>query len=134
MKPIYILVFVIGVVGMVACSSTPVKEQTGTYKDISVEELQPMLNEKDFAFVNVHVPFEGDLPQTDVSIPFNEMEQNLDLLPADKNAEIVLYCRSGNMSSQAAQTLANLGYTNVSNLSGGFNAWKAAGYPMAGED
>jgi rhodanese-related sulfurtransferase len=37
------------------------------------------------------------------------------------------------MSTQAARELVELGYTNVWNLAGGFNAWKAAGLPMADE-
>ena len=102
------------------------------YTDISVAELQGMLERKDFALVNVHVPFEGDLPSTDASIPYDEIERHLERLPADKNAKIVLYCRSGSMSTQAARVLARLGYTNVQQLSGGFNAWRAAGLPMAG--
>ena len=105
----------------------------GSYSDVSVSELQGMLENKDFAFVNVHIPFEGDLPETDLSIPYDEIAQNLDLLPADKDARIVLYCRSGNMSTQAARELVGLGYTDVWNLAGGFNAWKTAGLPMAGE-
>lgn len=105
----------------------------GSYTDVSVSELQTMLEAKDFVFVNVHIPFEGDLPATDISIPYNEMDQNLGQLPAEKDAKIVLYCRSGNMSTQAAKTLVELGYTNIWNLAGGFNAWKAAGLPMAGE-
>lgn len=104
----------------------------GSYTNISVEELQKMLASKDFTFVNVHIPFEGDLPDTDLSIPYNEIDQNLDRLPADKDAKIVLYCRSGRMSTIAAETLAKLGYSNVQNLEGGMVAWEKAGLPLVG--
>jgi rhodanese-related sulfurtransferase len=102
------------------------------YQNISVAELQAMLEEKDFPLINVHVPFEGDLPGTDDSIPYNQITQHLDRLPADRDATIVLYCRSDRMSHEAAAELVRLGYTDVRNLSGGFIAWRAAGLPMEG--
>jgi rhodanese-related sulfurtransferase len=102
----------------------------GSYTDVSVQELQVMLENKDFVFVNVHIPFEGDIPGTDVSIPYDEIDQHLDQLPTEKDAKIFLYCRSDRMSNIAAETLVGLGYTDVWNLVGGFNAWENAGLPI----
>ena len=98
----------------------------GTYTDVSVPELQTMLENKDFTFVNVHIPFEGDIAGTDLSIPYDQVAQNLDELPG-KEAKIVMYCRSGRMSDIAARELVGLGYTNIWNLAGGMVAWEAAG-------
>lgn len=98
----------------------------GSYTDVSVAELNTMLQSKDFTFVNVHIPFEGDIAGTDLTIPYNEISQNLDKLPG-KNDKIVLYCRSDRMSNIAAEELVSLGYTNVWNLDGGMVEWEQAG-------
>lgn len=103
----------------------------GEFTEISIAEFQTMQDEKDFLLVNVHIPYEGDLPGTDISFPFNEIQQNLSLLPEDKNAKMVLYCRSDRMSGIAAEELVSLGYTNIWNLDGGINAWIQAGLPLA---
>ena len=71
------------------------------YADIDVEQLARMLEGKDFTLVNVHIPYEGEIEQTDLFIPFDEIADYQDQLP-DKDATIVLYCRSVSMSTTAA--------------------------------
>lgn len=100
------------------------------FTDISVSELETMMASKDFVLINTHIPVEGDIAGTDAFVPYNEIEANLALLPEDKDAKIVLYCRSGNMSESAASELVEMGYTNVYELDGGFNAWRAEGLPF----
>ncbi len=113
-----------------AAETQTVSVGAGSYTDVSVEGLAALLEDKDFPLINVHIPYEGEIEGTDVFIPFNEMEANLDKLPTDKNARIVLYCRSGSMSAQASQTLVELGYSDVWNLDGGMIAWKNSGRPL----
>ena len=104
----------------------------GTYQNVTPDELNTMLKNKDFVFVNVHIPFEGNIAETDLSIAYDQITDpaNLEQLPADKNAKIVLYCRSGRMSQMAAEDLVNLGYTNIWNLEGGMVGWEQAGYKI----
>jgi rhodanese-related sulfurtransferase len=93
-------------------------------------QLAKMLQQKDFLFVNVHTPYEGEIKNTDAFIVFDKISDNLDKLPKDRSAKIVLYCRSGRMSEIAARQLMTLGYTQVSHLSGGMIDWKRNGYEI----
>lgn len=131
MKKIFFLLFTI--VLLVGCQSKPVSGidvsvAGGSYKNVEPKELNSMLKNKDFVLINVHIPFAGDIAKTDLSIPYDQIEQNLSQLPADKNAKIVLYCRSGHMSQIAAEQLVSFGYTNIWNLKGGMIGWEQAGY------
>ncbi len=78
--------------------------------------------------VNVHTPYEGEIEGTDAFIPYDRIVGD-DRLPADKDAEILLYCRSGRMSGFAMAALQRAGHTNVVDLAGGMQAWEAAGMP-----
>src|SRR3954471_21684111 len=55
------------------------------------------------------------------------LEQRIEDQVPERSSEIVLYCAGGTRSASAAKTLAELGYTNVKSLAGGFSAWKRAG-------
>lgn len=102
-----------------------------SYKNIDSKELKSYLDTgKDIYLLDVHIPEQEHIEGTDDFIPFNVIEKYQAQLPEDKNTEIVVYCRSGNMSETASQTLIDMGYTNVKNLTGGINAWKAEGYEL----
>ena len=133
MKKMIFLFFAL--LAFAGCQSKPVTGETvtaagGTYQNVTPAEIQTMLKDKDFVLVNVHIPFAGNIPSTNLSIPYHEIQQNLSQLPADKNAKIVLYCRSGRMSEIAAEELVSLGYDNVWNLQGGMVAWEQAGFKL----
>lgn len=130
-----ILFVLLTVLVLVGCQSKPVTGEIvsaagGSYQNVTPTELSTMLESKDFVLVNVHIPFAGNIPGTDVAIPYNEIEPNLSQLPADKTAKIVLYCSSGRMSESAAEELVSMGYTNVWNLKGGMVDWKQAGFEL----
>lgn len=105
----------------------------GSFLRVTPAELQAMLENKDFPLINVHIPYEGEIEGTDQHIPYDQIMQRLGDLPADKNAKVVIYCRSGNMSTQAAGELVQAGYTNIWELDGGMVAWKNAGLPLITE-
>jgi rhodanese-related sulfurtransferase len=133
MKKMYFLF--LSILVFVGCQSKAITDETvsiagGSYQNATPEELQTMLKSKDFVFINVHIPYIGNIPGTDLSIPYNEIQQNLSKLPADKSAKIVLYCSSGRMSEIAAEELVSLGYTNVWNLKGGMTDWQAVGFEL----
>jgi rhodanese-related sulfurtransferase len=49
----------------------------------------------------------------------------------DKEQPVYVFCRSGNRSLAAAQTLVDAGYRDVRNVQGGIIAWQAAGLPVS---
>ena len=106
------------------------RQASAGFATIDSAQLAAMLQSKGFFFVNVHIPYEGEIEDTDVHIAFDKIAENLDKLPPDKDAEIVLYCRSGRMSEIAAAELARLGFTNVAHLSGGMIDWQKAGHEV----
>jgi len=47
----------------------------------------------------------------------------------DPARRVIVYCRSGGRGALAALTLKSMGFEDVANLDGGFNAWREAGPP-----
>jgi len=99
-------------------------------KLLSPAELEQMLKAKDFFLVNVHIPYAGEIPQTDSFIPYDQTMARAAEYPKEKNAKIVVYCLTNTMADIAVQDLVKLGFTNVFKLDGGMKAWKQAGLTL----
>ena len=106
---------------------TLVQGKGGSWTNVTPDKLATMLESKDFTLVNVKTPYIGEIAGTDLYIPYDQLKARASQLPQNKSAKILVYCRSGVESAQAAQTLLDLGYTNVWNLDGGMNAWTGSG-------
>ena len=105
----------------------------GSYRVMSVEDLQTMLEDKDFTMINVHTPWQGDIPQTDLRLAYDQISQSQDQLPAGTDAKILVYCQTSGMAKKAVQSLVDLGYTNVWMLEGGTTTWEEAGLTLEKE-
>lgn len=96
------------------------------YEQISMEEAKVIIEEeKGYIIVDVRTPDEfadKHIPNA-INIPNETIgTEEIAGLP-DKDQKILVYCRSGNRSKQAAEKLVKLGYTNVVEI-GGINDWK----------
>lgn len=98
---------------------------TAAYRRVSMQEAVDMMADEDGyiildvrtvqEFASGHIPGAMLLPNEDIGT--EEIAQ----LP-DKSQLILVYCRSGNRSKQAADKLVRLGYTNIVEF-GGINSW-----------
>lgn len=96
------------------------------YKQISQDEAKQIMDEEqDVMILDVRTEeeyAEGHIPDA-ICIPNETIDENVSALLTDENQTILVYCRSGNRSKQAAQKLANLGYTDIREF-GGITTWQ----------
>lgn len=124
---------VVGIaLGAFGGGSTGSKEQAngGSWTNVDANQLATMMKAKDFTLLNVKTPYIGEIEGTDLYIPYDQIAGRAAELPQDKSAKIVIYCRAGNESRVAAQTLIDMGYTNLYNLDKGMESWTGAGYQL----
>jgi len=105
-------------------------------KSISPQDLKKKIdNEDDIWMLDIREPYmipEGSIEgMENVEIARGLLEFNLESQIKDKNAFIVVYCRSGKGAALATKMIQNnLHYKNVVFLVGGLNAWLGAGYSI----
>ncbi len=64
-----------------------------------------------------------------ISLPRGYLELRVEQTVPDKNTPVIAYCAGGTRSLLAGKQLRDMGYENVISMSGGYTAWKGAGYP-----
>ena len=92
--------------------------------NISTAELKSQLNDKNKQFVDVRTPgeFNGNHIKGFKNIPLQQIAQKAEK-ELSKEKEVVVICQSGMRSQNASKMLKNLGFTKITNVKGGMNAW-----------
>jgi len=111
-------------------AAADVPPPTPKYQTLTVVELVQWLKAKDFLLINVHIPYAGDIPGTDASVPYNKIGELEAALGNDKGKKAVLYCKSGPMSVAAAKKLVQLGYHAIWDLPEAMIGWTKAGHKL----
>jgi len=127
-----------GVVAKVDTALTTVKDLGSHWGIMTSDVLNTTLVENsDLILIDVRKVTEleengvvGAVDQELITIPVEEFVASRAMWPADKDAEIVVYCGSGWRSTMAMEMMLSYGYSNVTSLSGGFGGWVDAGYPI----
>ena len=100
-----------------SCGTEEKQEEKATSQNITCAEKEELMNEG-AVLIDVRSASEyaeGHLDNS-INLTVDTIGVNIEKLVSDKNTKIIVYCRSGNRSATAANTLINLGYTNVYDL------------------
>ena len=130
---LFVLYMATGMPGMDHGSAMPaaMPEHVPSHRLMTPSAFAQIVEDPATVTINVHVPAsEADLDGTDLRLPYDDID--VSDLPADLDTRLAVYCRSGNMSAQAVQTLTGMGYTDIVELDGGTDAWQASGGKLAG--
>lgn len=125
----HVLLLLVMLFTIAACA--PTSDSAATIQNISPSEYVAEFSEAQTAhlLVDVRTPEEyasGHIAGS-VNIPLQELQSRMSEIPT--NQAVVLYCRSGNRSGQAANLLRDAGYTQIYDL-GGIIDWAASGMPV----
>jgi rhodanese-related sulfurtransferase len=119
----------LGLVVIVAAAYLLLRPKSALPSEIEATQAYEMY-QKGAVFVDVRTQAEwdqGHIAQS-ILIPLDELQNRLNELPQDK--DIVVVCRSGARSKEGATILRQAGFTRVTCMNGGIQAWVAAGYPI----
>lgn len=117
-------------VSALACDAGQATKAGGA--ELSPEELSKA-PAGSYLILDVRTPFEYAAGHVDnaMNIPHDRLETSLARIQKYAAAPVVVYCKSGRRAEMAIETLSKAGFTDLHHLSGDFEAWSAAGYPVS---
>ena len=119
---------------LVATGCNTATEEENTYRQITMDEAVTLIeSEENYIILDVRTleEFKEKHIPGAICIPNETINTEEPTALPDKEQLIMVYCRSGNRSKQAAQKLADMGYTNIVEI-GGINDWTGEVYPHEG--
>ena len=117
------------------------EEANAEIKSVSPEELKQQLDNEEIILVDVRskdvIEAEGQI-EGSVHVPRDMLEFHADQRPdnplrkeeLDPEKKTVVYCGVGGQGTLSTKTLQDMGYSDVSNLTGGTKAWVEAGFNL----
>ena len=104
-----------------ACQKSVEQTKEESYMNITANEAKEIMDtQSDYIILDVRTEEEfaqGHIPNA-ILIPDYEIETKATSMLTDKNQLILVYCRSGRRSKNAAEKLVKLGYTNIKEFGG----------------
>jgi rhodanese-related sulfurtransferase len=135
-KNIYLVILALSITCVGFSQTEKTKQTTETKKEqsktvvinkiVTPEEFKKLMAKKDAQLIDVRTP--GEYNEGHISnaknIDFNSADFKAKLEKLDKNKPVLVYCAVGGRSGKAAAMLKEMGFKEVYDLKGGFNAWK----------
>jgi rhodanese-related sulfurtransferase len=106
------------------------------YREITSDQAAKLAEDPDVLVLDVRTPEEyeaGHIKDAKL-LPVQDLASRIEELSEYKDAEILVYCRSGNRSTAASRILLDSGFTNVNNLKRGIIGWVQEGGPIVREE
>ena len=123
------LLIIVGILIQISLGGSGENQNTipGSIELLPPEEFEKVIQNESVFLLNVHTPYSGKINGTDEIIEdWENMDKYMEKLPMDVSVPIAVYCKSGRMSGEVANSLKEMGY-KVYDLDGGMIAWEESG-------
>lgn len=123
-----ILILVLAFTTFTAC----VQKQIAGVQVVDVAQFEKKMNENQVQLIDVRTPEEFQEGHLANAQNINVLDATFESQVAslDKTKPVLIYCKSGGRSAKASEKLKALGFTNITDLEGGFSNWSSSDKPI----